>query len=434
LKTHRSATPGVVFQNVRIKTPQRTVNRAIYRDAQGVRRPRQKELAAADKQLKAGLAAAGVDWEEPLSASTYRNWHDRQHIRRDAITHEGEHLLKLTTTVSDGPIAEESLTVRDSDFRPVARTVQLHDAGTIEIAELSYEVLPWSAAGEDWFEPLGTSSAGTAIPHPLAHLPHMPHLPSEIELDEAELETRVVLHQLGADTSERIEIGRAPNAVQVKGIVATSGRKQEIESRLHLVPDVVSAIYTFQEFEDRRNSANGVTSIRQANSTTAPSPLETYLLDRGMSRTRIGELGIDLSNASITVSQEGKAIEDLLAQFGRSKQLSPAARSAFDQLLVDHQEKILSSLRSEEQLLTQAGIMTDPSSGDPASGQLQVALNRHRALCSELLAGNAFDPRSARAIALDLEQSLRRLRAIVTDLANPSTGNSFLSSSPQNKK
>lgn len=417
---HPSRAPGVIYQRISIKTPQRIVNRAIYRDAQGIRRPKRQELDAADAQLKERLAKAGVNWDEPLSATSYRDWHDRQRGWQDAIEKTGAHLLKLTTTVSDGPIMQESLTVRDTDFHPVARTIELQDTGTVEIAELSYEVLPWSAAREDWFEPLAPSPLGAAVSSPGVHvLPRMPRFPSEAELDEAELGTRMVLHQLSADTNERIEIDRGANGVQVKGIVATAERKHEIEARLHQVPHVLSALYTFQELQDRQSAANEITSIRQASLAATPSPLEAHLTGQGMSRAEAGELEIDLSNASVTVSRESKAIEDLLVQFGPNKRLTPAAREAFDQLLADHRAKILSSLKEEEQLLAQAGIPLAPLNGDESSRQLIPAMERHRALCSELLSSNDSHPRNAQAIAVELEQSLRRLRAIVTNLSNP---------------
>lgn len=427
----KSATPGVVLQQVSIKTPQRTVNRSIYRDAQGIRRPKPQALGLADEPLKDRLAVAGVNWEEPLSAFSYQDWHDHQHVRKDAITKVGAHLLKLTTTMPDGPILRESLTVRDSDFHPIARTIELRtteqrDAGTIEIAELSYDVLPWNAAREKLFESL---SPFGAVSSPAAILPPLPRFPSEMELDEAELEARMILHQLGADTSERVEIDRTASGVQVKGIVATAERKHEIEAHLHLLPHVLSAIYTFQELQDRQSAANQITSIKLASSSATPSPLEEYLRGRGMNRAQIGEFGIDLSNASVTVSQESNAIEELLTQFGPNKTLTPAARAAFDQLLTDHKAKILSSLKQEEQLLAQAGIPVASSIGNEYGSQLAVAIDRHRALCAELLSSNNSHSRSAQEIALELETSLHRLRSIVANLSNPFTA-SALSSSP----
>ena len=430
----KSATPGVVLQQIKIKTPQRIVNRSIYRDAQGVRHPKKQALGLADEQLKDRLALAGVNWDEPLSAFSYQDWHDHQHIRKDSIKKEGAHLLKLTTTVPDGPILQESLTVRDSDFHPVARTIELHDAGTVEIAELSYDVLPWSAAREEWFESPATLLSGPdASPH-ASILPRLPYLPSEMELDGAELEARVVLHQLGADSNERIEIGRSSTGVQVKGIVATSERKREIETHLHQVPYVMSAIFTFQEFEARQSAASGITSIKEVSTSGAASPLVEYLNGHGMSRTQIGELSSRLSDAMVDVSQESKALAELMKEFGTNKQLSPASQISLQQLLADHRAKLLSSLRLEDQLLAEAGIPLNQANGNGANSQFVAAIERHRALSSELLSNNNPQPRSAPVIALELEQSLRQLHWIVVNLSNSASALSSPPPTNQNNK
>ena len=430
----KSATPGVVLQQIRIKTSQRIVTRSIYRDAQGIRRPKKQALGLADEQLKDRLAVAGVNWDEPLSAYIYQEWHDHQHIRKDSITKEGAHLLKLTTTVPDGPILQESLTVRDSDFHPVARTIELQNAGTVEIAELSYDVLPWSATREEWFEsPTALLSGPDAAPH-ASILPRLPYLPSEMELDGAELEARVVLHRLGADSNERIEIGRSSTGVQVKGIVATSERKREIETHLRQVPYVMSAIFTFQEFDARQSAASGITSIKEVSTSGAASPLVEYLNGRGMSRPQIGELSSRLSDAMVDISQESKAIAELMKEFGANKQLSPASQISLQQLLADHRVKLLSSLRLEDQLLAETGIPLNQANGNGANSQLVAAIERHRALSSELLSNNNPQPRSAPVIALELEQSLRQLHWIVVNLSNSASALSSPPPTNQNNK
>ncbi len=78
------------------------------------------------------LPASGVDWEAPLSATTYQDWHDHQRVREDSITRDGAKLIKLTTMVPSGAVRKESLTVRISDFHPVERTVEFDNNETIE--------------------------------------------------------------------------------------------------------------------------------------------------------------------------------------------------------------------------------------------------------------------------------------------------------------
>src|SRR6201999_3377303 len=107
---------------------------------------------------------------EPLSASGYQDWHDRQRVRQDEIARAGKHLIRLTTTIPSGSIATQSLTVRDTDFHPVARTVAFRDSETVEIAEVSFQVLPWAAVDTSLFAsdegpetPIVSSSSATPL-------------------------------------------------------------------------------------------------------------------------------------------------------------------------------------------------------------------------------------------------------------------------------
>jgi hypothetical protein len=131
---------GVICQKIKIQTPQKTIERIIYRDPQGKRRPRPQKVVNDEAQLSDKFALAAVSWSAPLSATDYQNWHDSQHVRRDRIARVGHHMLELTTTVPNGSVAEQSLMVRESDFHPVQRTVVFRDSETVEIAELSYDV------------------------------------------------------------------------------------------------------------------------------------------------------------------------------------------------------------------------------------------------------------------------------------------------------
>src|SRR6266851_3039467 len=149
-----SGEPGVIYQKVQIRTAHASVERDLYRDREGRRRQRSEPVAAEFTPLKAKLNIAGIDWDEPLSASSYKAWHDSQRQESDQVRRSGKNLLTVTTKTSGGIVAEESLTVREEDFHPVKRTVELIDVGTVEIAELNYAELSWNAVNTDLFEPL----------------------------------------------------------------------------------------------------------------------------------------------------------------------------------------------------------------------------------------------------------------------------------------
>src|SRR5712692_4008269 len=145
---------GVIFQKVRIRTPHASIERDLYRDREGRRLPKAEPVAAEFTPLRAKLNIAGVNWDEPLSGSSYKAWHDSQSQESDQVRRSGKNLLTVTTKTSGGIVVEESLTVREGDFHPVKRTVELLDVGTVEIAELNYVVLNWNAVNTDLFEPL----------------------------------------------------------------------------------------------------------------------------------------------------------------------------------------------------------------------------------------------------------------------------------------
>jgi RNA polymerase sigma factor (sigma-70 family) len=410
---HHNSAPGVIYQKVRITTSSRTLERALYRDAQGIRAPRQQTLSMTDTQLKDQLAQAGIDWDALLSATNYQEWHDRQHVRQDSIARAGSHLLKLTTTVPTGEVAQASLTVRDSDFHPVARTVELRDAGTIEIAELNYDVMPWNAINGDWFEPIAALHLGISGDVQTSVLPRLALHLTDTELDEAELGAQLVLREVGADTSERIDIVRTPGSIVVRGIVATEVRKHEIDTHLNLVPHVVSALYTFREVENSRAAGMEITSLKQSSSVAGVSPLADYLAHQGQNREAIGELGHQLFNSSVEIHQEGKAIASLQQRFAARQALTANALASLDALLSDHRQKMLVALQAEEKLLTKTKAVTRSEHGVTPSGNVADASATNVVLCGELISDNNEHPRPAQAIVQELNQSITQLRSIL---------------------
>jgi DNA-directed RNA polymerase specialized sigma24 family protein len=415
--TPSNSTPGVIYQKVRITTPHRTLERALYRDAQGIRVPRQQTLSSADTHLKDQLAQAGLDWNAPLSATSYQNWHDRQNVREDSITRAGSHLLKLTTKMPSGEVAQASLTVRDTDFHPVARTVELRDAGTIEIVELNYDVMPWNAINGDWFEPIAALHPRISGDVRTSVLPLLPLYLSDTELDEAELGAQLALRQAGADTSERIEIVRSPGSIVVHGIVATEARKHEIESRLNFVSHVVSALYTFREVENNRATGTEITSLKQSSSVAGVSPLEDYLVHQGQNREAIGELGHQLFNSSVEIHQEGKALASLQQRFAARQALTANAQASLDALLSDHRQKMLAALQAEEKLLTKITTVTGSQHDAASSGNLEDASATNVALCGELISDNNEHTRPAQVIVPELNQSIAQLLAILNNIS-----------------
>jgi DNA-directed RNA polymerase specialized sigma24 family protein len=427
---HKQVAPGVIHQKVRITTARRTMDRDIYRDAQGTRTPRKEALAAEDQQLKDRLALAGVNWNEPLSATGYQDWHDRQRESQDLVARAGTHLLKLTTVIPNGgAVAQESLTVRDTDFHPVERTIELRDADTIEIAELNYEVMPWGPDTNEWFEPTVLSSGEISR----TRQPFLPSLPvrlTEAQLDYAELSARLALNQLHADNGERIEIVRTPSGIQVKGIVETDGRKRELETQLRLIAHVIPSIFSYSDMERQRNADSDISSIRASSVTSQSTPLEDYLIGKGWSRDRLRELSYHLFDSSVTVYRESTAIAALMQQYSSKSQLSPENSLILGELVASHKFRLTSALQEEERGIAETNLSESVAKSNNSSN-LMTDARQNADLIKELVSASNTESRPAQSIVPELLDSITQLRTVVSHLPENPRGSANSSVSRQ---
>jgi hypothetical protein len=419
----KSGHAEVIYQKVRISSPGHTMERAIYRDPERKRRLKQQQLSAGDQQTKDRLDQAGVSWDEPLSAANFSAWRDRQLVKKDAIARTGANLLTLTTSAApDSAVVQESLTVRESDFHPVARTIELRDQGKVEIAELNYDVMPWGAVNQDWFEPLA-GQAITDTPGMHAAL-HVPHLPSELELDEAELAARVTLNQLHADTGEQIHLTRGATGIDVKGVVDTDYRKQEIVSRLALLPSVHSSILSVEEIGSRPPSRSTFGSDQpiQAYSVEAqPSPLEQYLREKKMPLDQLGVISQSLLDESLRIQQAEVHLSELQRRFKEANQLPADQQNQLTELSRNYINTIQAALDGNKRTLLAIGLhgaeqVVASSDASSVDGDLDEQVRRYQELCQQLITNGTGEPASAVIIAGELGTSSALIRSSATQI------------------
>ena len=414
-----ATTSGVVYQSVRINLSKQmkheTITRSIYRDTQGKRRPKQVKLDGEEQHLASTLAAAGLEWDEPLSATGYQNWHDRQRVREDNIVRAGSHLLRLTTTVPDGPVAEQSLTVRDTDFHAVERTVALRNNSTVEIAELDYKILPWAAVDASVFEPIGgmdtsiAQSSGRVL-----SFPRMPETPSESQLDEAELGALLILNRLHADTGEEIKIRRYEGIVAVEGLVESEERKRQLQSQLATVPHLTVSIRSIDDLRKTPDVGGAVTSVKAASMQDHPSPLGQYLEARGQSVNGVNGLAERFFHSALTISQESKAIADLETRFASENQMTILASATRADLIYSHRERLEEALKEERRLLSEVR-RAGNGNGSTARDKLSLlnGAQKNLALSKELIGTDSASPRNAASILTEMSATVDELTAAV---------------------
>jgi hypothetical protein len=410
LAVAKSAHPGVIYQKVRISASGHAMERALYRDPERKRRPKQQHLRPADQPLKDQLDIAGVNWDEPLSASNYKEWHDRQFVKQDVVTRAGKNLLTLTTsTGANSRVLSESLTVRENDFHPVERTIELRDTGTIEIAELNYDVMPWGAMNQDWFEPL----AGQAMTHPSPAI-HASHRVTDLELDLAELETRLALNQLHADSGEQIQVARGADGIEVKGVVDSYSRKHELVSRLSQLSHVRPFILSVKELGSHPQPLSQSTNSQpiQAYSVEAQvSPLEQHLRERQLPTNQLSSISHSLGNG-LRIQQAGVHLSELRPRLERANQLSIDLQNQLALLSRDYANTIEAGLDANEQVLLSLGL--DRANQAFASlspdGDLDQQVRHYQQLCLELISSGTGQSRPAVAISEELLNAGVRVR------------------------
>lgn len=404
--------PGVAHQTVRISTPRQSMDMSVYWDMQGKRKARPVALPAAEAQIERSLRPADINWERPISASSYQNWHDHQHIREDHITRTGRHLLTLTTSVPEGNILRESITVRDTDFHPVERTVGFRDRDTVEITELDYSVLPWNAVDANVFEPL--PPAAPDVPQSSPPAPHLPlaapAAPSVEQLDETELVTRMILNQLHADEDGQIEVRRSEQGIEVVGLVATEDRKRELVQQLMAVPRLKISIQSETDLKTLPPEHGDAVSVESEMLPDTPSALERYLRGRGRTTENINGVEQQLFEDALVISRESRFIIDLKNRFSDFKQMPILEEAEFESLLYSHHERLETALAQEQGLMAQVGASTASAGQGSAPGTLLlVEADKNLALIRELTQNSVAHPRSAEEILADMAVTLESL-------------------------
>lgn len=375
---------GVLYQRVSITTSRYHIEHEIYRDLRGIRRRRAERLNADVQPVRQLLSSVGVDWQAPLSATSYEAWHARQTSASDEVHATGGNLLTLVTRVPTGPILRESLTVRASDFHPVGRTVEARDYGTIEIAELSYAVLDWSAINENLFEPLPqpVPDAPLAEPHlePIVPRP----LPSPAALDSAELSVRLALNQLHADEGEQITVSRTDRTIEVQGVVETSERRQQILSALSGLPHVSADILSLSEQQSHPPASPASASVQVQSVAASPSPLEIYLDSSGRG-SELSALSQQILDSILRIRQSSGQLLDLRIRFADAP---PGDAIAIATLSASYTQRLRAALDAEESALRDLRLLAPPQSSSPSgSSSLAAEVDRNENLCRAFITG-----------------------------------------------
>ncbi len=400
---------GVMHRRFRLRTEKKTIEHDAYRDISGRRNLRNDNVDAEDADLAIRLALAGVNWEDPLSAVSFKNWHDYQPNPEDEIHSSGEGLLTISTRLPSTSIAQESLTVSENGFHPVARTIEIRNYGTVEISEVSLDFLSWDRAEHL----LSASSPDKSAAPPRS--PARTLLPSIVQMNEAELEARLILNQKGADTGEQIEVTRGDRGIQVNGLVEREERKRGLMESLQTIPFLFVTIRSFDDLKFNRSAAVQVMPTEQQSTVAPVSPLEQYFVQQGRGRDELSRISAGLFNSSLSINRSCRSIQQITRRFSADDALSPAAIHARDELLSRILERLLNDLNDQQRYLYEADAPlesagNEPTKTDASSLDLVHLADLNARATRELISGAAEPSRSEKVLATDVAETISQLR------------------------
>jgi hypothetical protein len=360
----------VVRQRVRIEVNGIAVIRTIYRDPSGKRHASRVEVNAShEPEAEKVFRTTAFDWDDPLSPARFDEWRQDLDDRRDDVLADGLSFLRLRTTTSLGRVAEASLTVRSSDYHPIAESLQLRDSGTIEIAELSYEVMGLDGLDSNIFgNPLGNP----VPPVRLALNPPSvaPPGPTDTELTAAELQVRSELHRIGADLGEQIEIEETPTRhIAVNALAVDETRKSEIQSALARIPLAEVNVRTIAEASEAEQATASPGQL--PGRITARSVDATPLLDKQLKERLKGtNERASFVNQSLGLAQGASARAWALRRLAdrytpnEISVMDRASKQKLEELLSDHVGALQQDI---SRLRNQFGIVMSISSNTAAA-------------------------------------------------------------------
>ena len=407
----RSVTRPVLYQKLSIRIGNKVVTRTIYRDLDGIRQTDRVDVPGRSGELSKGVALpdqlrkssesmesarneieqtflqAHLNWQDPLSVATYKDWHNSLDEKQDQVALTGNNLLTLTTATDEGPIAEARLTFRTPDFHPIAAILLLHDARQVEVTELVWDVFPLEAVDPAIF------SAELTRPSDVVRSTNLippPPSPTDAELAESELQARVAIHAEGADLGEQIELDRdlpaskpssGERSVVVRGIVSTLDRKNSLMAALQGIPHVQLRL---QAVEEAATQQNGVTSASVEARPNEP-PAGAFNGRRALEQ-QLEERYPKAEDRSAFINGAVELVQEALAQawalrrlrdhYGPETvaQLSRGSRQTLELLIRDHVSVLRQNLDEARDMVATIG-SAEPSAEVPGRPTLDAPMS-----------------------------------------------------------
>ena len=290
------------------------------------------------------LARAKWDQAHPLSARAFRNWRQSLNRKQDAVQSKAG-TLTVTTTTSEGPVSEASLSLQETTLTAKAITLRFTgDLGVVVIAEE-----PESAPA--------MASAPRPASMPAERVTPSPSLgssaPEVSPLDLAEVQAWIALHRAHADEGFEAVVIRTDASVEVQGVVNSEERRRELIAALASVPHLTVLLHTYADAQPDNYSLFPK---------RAPGGLSEPLAKDWLKQNFPGLASTTFKKATLDISKSIYGRAWILNQLDAAyRRLPPATASRLDPILMDQ------GVALKQDLLALAGRL------EPLIGSIEVA-------------------------------------------------------------
>lgn len=222
VKAAQTQNPPVKNRTVRQKVRVKTAKSEIVREFEWA-------TGSPIPQANWDVQADPENWNAPLTAEGFIQWHDSLSAPKDKVTRSGDHWT-LETTAASGPIKDASIAIRSSDFRPTEQHIHFSDNRRLDLEEVSFEM------ERDTSGSVASPPAARSVEAPVASKSPETAAPPTISLDEAELELRYAIFKQHWDQDDDLQIARTDDTVVVSGTVSSAERARQMQAAIANLP------------------------------------------------------------------------------------------------------------------------------------------------------------------------------------------------------
>lgn len=324
---------------------------------------------ASEDRLRVLFASANYDWDNPLSVRSYSAWRQSVTVRRDSVDVQPQ-LYVVHTEPAEGALREATISLRKSDLQPVACHLQFRSDEEIEVAGMDEQPETPTAA-----EPprIATELKQETPAAPAASL---------------ELEVSAVLHRIGADLGDPVEIEQTGGKIVVTATGLDPRKSEQLRAAL-TIPGVELRFVTPQ----------AVSATEQAESAPPSTRRQARDWEQRLSgRFTYEEYADRVLAASEGMTARAYALKALAERFPQTKedQLTEAERGTLQSIAADHVEAMRGHVRALDQLIALLDPTAEAVTSAAAGADWRARAQRlHQlATAADLAASALFSPES----------------------------------------